>query len=353
MSATERPARATQKRPLSFALLSLLALACGGTDEPSPGNPPVPTACGPGPVQFSIHDQGNYTFSTSMSIERTTLKDATDLTFDWGGLTRDFFGKSMDPAVDIDLVLISLWNLTPDEIEQSLDHDMLERSASEGAIMTYPDGSYTSLNLLGFGLLGNPLPDETEIWKRFDTNNPDFEYPQDQHTFMIMGSTGTELGKGARMLSLFTIDPNASQTALALTNDSTTLDYTIDLGRIEPIAVPAAEPSLTIDWSQMTETALGNEYLPTQVTEAVVAHFPTDSLSELEARFLDLEGFADGWWSGPVTAGTSIDLGALLDENDATFPGVDADGTWVVALFCTKACNNPAPWSISILEPCE
>ena len=32
--------------------------------------------------------------------------------------------------------------------------------------------------------------------------------------------------------------------------------------------------------------------------------------------------------------------------------GIDSTGIWMAALFCGN-CNNPAPWSITILEPCQ
>ena len=335
-------------------LFALLSLGCASDPrEPTDGSKGAAACRSHEPTRVEILDDSNYAFTSSLTVEMATLKDATDLTFGWSGLTRDFFGKPVDPAADIDLVLISLWDQTPDQLKESLERDDLERSASEGAIMTYPDGSYTSQNLLSFGVLGNPLPDENEIWSRFDTQNPEFDYPQDRHTFLLMASTGTTPGRGARMLALFNLDKSSTRTELDLTNDSTLLDYTVDLERAVPVPVPTGQPSLTIDWNGMQTNALGNEFLPTQITEAVVAHFDASSLPELEAHFLDLRELADGWWSGAVVSGTSIDLGTLADSSGATFPGIDGTGTWLVALFCTAGCNNPAPWSITILSACE
>ena len=355
----ERPLRASGAAVSSQGRLTLalgvlsLAVQFGCSNDSSDATPGANGACPAPPVQIAITDETNYSFSSTLSIETSTLKDATDLNFDWSEVTIDFFGKPVDPAEDIDLVLISLFHLTPEELQDALNRDDLPRSANEGVITTYPDGSYTSQHLLGFGLLGNPLPDVDEIWKRFDTSHPEFEYPQDQYTFLLMAATGTSIGRGARMLSLFNLDPASEKTELSLTNDSTLLDYSVDLDRAEPVFVPAAEPSVIIDWDAMTLNALGNEYQRTQITEAVVAHFDTDSLDDLEADFLNLKDNASGWWSGTMVAGTSIDLETLTDAAGASFPGIDERGTWLVALFCTSACNNPAPWSITILEPCE
>jgi hypothetical protein len=339
--------------PIVFAWFpALLSFACSNGDAPTGSDTEV--SCPSEPTEFTIADDTNYVFASSLEIEMATLKDATDLRFDWTSITQDFFGRALDAAGDIDMVLVSLWEQTPDELNASLTRDTLERNAGEGAIMTYPDGSFTQANLLSFGVLGNPLPDESEIWSRFDTTHPSFEYPQDQYTFLLMASTGTTIGRGARMLAMFNLDPNATQTEVTLTNDSTRLEYEVRLTEAQPVSVPSGQASLTIQWGEMTINALGNEFLPTQITEAVVAHFATDSLAELEAQFLNLETIADGWWTGPVAAGTSLDLGTLRDASGAPFPGIDENGTWLVALFCTTgACNNPAPWSITILEPCE
>jgi hypothetical protein len=167
-----------------------------------------------------------------------------------------------------------------------------------------------------------------------------------------MAATGTDIGRGGRMLSLFNVDPNATETTLALSDTSTKLSWDVDLERAKPVAVPAGEPALTIDWSAMTVNALGNEYVGNQITEAVVAHFDTTSVADLERDFLQLQTAATGWWSGPVLVGESIELGALAAADGTTFPGVDASGSWLVALFCTTSCSNPAPWSLTVLRAC-
>jgi hypothetical protein len=65
-----------------------------------------------------------------------------------------------------------------------------------------------------------------------------------------------------------------------------------------------------------------------------------------------LEEFADGWWSTDELAGTSVELGTLTAEDGGAFSGITADGLWLLALFCTANCNNPAPISIAFLEAC-
>jgi hypothetical protein len=331
-------------------LLLLLAGACGSGGRSSP--PAIPSAaCMDPTANVVITDATNYTLSNDFTIQLARLKDNTDLLFDWSGVTRDFFGKSLDPAADIDIFLVSLWALTPDQIRDALRIDDLPLTSNSGVITTFPDGTYTSQHLLGFNELGNPLPAD-QVWSRFNTADPNFAYPQDQYTFLAMASTGTEVGKGPRMLAMFHIDPAATDTSLLMTNHSTKLSYSVDLLRGAPVQVPAGIPALTIDWSQMTTNAIGNPYNYYQITSAAVAHYPAKSVAELEPQFLSLEDIADGWWSGDVLSGSSISLGTLVDKNGAAFPGIDDNGVWMAALFCTN-CNNPAPWSITVLQPCH
>ena len=85
------------------------------------------------------------------------------------------------------------------------------------------------------------------------------------------------------MISLFHIDPNATQTELDFTNDSTKLTYSVDLLEAHPMVVPAAVPALTIDWSQMTTNSMGNAYNYSQITLAAVAHYKTDAASSSDS----------------------------------------------------------------------
>ena len=301
--------------------------------------------------QIVITDDTNYSFSSTLTIQSTVVRDAENLQFDWSGVTVDFFGAPVDPATDIDMILISLWGMTQGELAANLNRDNLPLSANQGAITFYPDGTQTSAQLLDFDSFHTPIPEE-DLWARFDTSTPGYQYPPESHTFMVMASTGTIPGKHSRMLGFFRLDPNSTNTTVALTNDSTQMQWSVDLAHAPQLGVPAGDPDLNIDWSQMTRNALGNQYDVTQITEAVVAHYADMTITDLEEQFLFLQDRADEWYSGDVVAGTDMDLSELADEEGNSFAGIDSNGVWLVALFCTNGCNNPAPWSITLLTPC-
>jgi hypothetical protein len=198
-----------------------------------------------------ITDETNYALTDSFSISHVVLQNHYDLVFDWSQLTVDFFGKTVNPSADINTVSISLWNLTPSEIEEALKVDNLPLTSNSGVITTFPDGSYTHMNLTGFNELGNPLPID-ELWSRFDVTTPNYQYPQDQYTFLVMAQSGADVGKKPHSVALFNLDTTSTTTQLNLENDSTKLMYTVDLEKAHPMLVPAGVPAVTIDWSQMT-----------------------------------------------------------------------------------------------------
>jgi hypothetical protein len=303
-----------------------------------------------------ITDDSNYSLSSVPSIQTTRVKDGENLTFEWGDVTRDFMGRPVDPMQDIGAVMVTLWGMTEMELTDAVMRDSLRAKECKGALTLYPkdfETPPTEGRLLDFNSFRNEVPVE-EIWARFDMSTPDYQYPPATHTFMMTVSSGTDPTRETRMIGLFKLDPTSSNTTVALTNTSTTMEYSVSLADIPPIAVPAATPSLTVDWSRMTVNALGNPFDETQITEAVVAHYADYTPRDLEERFVFLREEASAWYSGEVFTGTSIDLSTLTDADGVRFPGIDRTGVWVVALFCSEYnCNNPAPWSITLLRPCE
>jgi hypothetical protein len=330
------------------AIFTVLAGCHSATDTP----PPITSAACMNPnASVVITDPTNYSLSDSFDIKTYTLKDNSNLVFDWSALHTDFFGHAVNPATDINLILVALWHMTPSQIEDALKTDDIPLSSNAGVITALTDGQSASVNLQQFTLLGQSIPTNL-IPLYFDTSTPNYQYPQDQFTFMMMASTGTQPGKGPRGIALFHIDPLATTTTLAMTPDSTKLSYSVDLTQAAPVLMPSGTSKLTIDWSQMQHNMIGNKYDFSQITTAAVAHFKNTTLEQLQTRFLDLETLADEWYSTSSISGYSVDLSTTKTKNGQSFSGIDASGIWMTALFCDN-CNNPAPWSITIMQPCK
>jgi hypothetical protein len=306
---------------------------------------------------IAITDATNYQLHSDLAVVSQTVKDGTDITFDWSAVNEDFYGRAVDPLTDIDGVLVTLWGLTEEQLRDTINQDQLKPKNAKGALTAFPKefpagASPTSVKLLEMNSFKNEVPIE-EIEARFDTTRADYQYPQATNTFMMSVSTGSDPTKNSRMVGFFKLDHASTNSTVALTNDSSDMTWEVHLANIQQLLVPASQASLTIDWSQMTTNAANGEYVVSQITEAVVAHYASLTLTDLEQQFLELRNIADGFWSAEVTSGTSIALGDAKDANGAAFPGIDASGVWLVALFPNpKNYNNPAPWSITVLRPC-
>jgi hypothetical protein len=175
-----------------------------------------------------------------------------------------------------------------------------------------------------------------------------------------MVAKGEAFGHGTKMISFFDPSPDETNTEVRMTNGSTTLHYEADLSSLRSILVPAGTPDIVIDWidnDALLENAMGGEWISTKITDVLVAHYLTRTPPDLVEEFLDLERIADGgMWGIFLSAGQRVNLARLTTGLDGAsgdpFPGIDDVGTWIAALKC-GSCSNPAPWFLSVIEPCQ
>ena len=263
-------------------------------------------------------------------------------------------GHPVNPMTDIDMVVVTVWQLSQSEIIDMLDRDDLNLAKLWGAVMTYPNDAYTQENLLDFTLYKNPITAPADIQLRdsyFNAMDPD--YNPALHTHMIITQTGDqEPGKNVRMLQFFTLDANSTVTRIDVTSDSASLSYTADLRSLRRIPVPLGNPSISINWDYVTLNAGDYEFISTLISRVVVAHYDM-TVCQIEDQFLDLETIHDQWYFADFTdVATEIDLSILATNDGTAFPGITAGGTWIVGLFCTIECSNPAPLFMGVLQPC-
>jgi hypothetical protein len=321
------------------APLCLMALGCGG------GTGAQPTMCFGANVV--ANERNDYAFSSTIRLPPVTVAQMSNLAFDWGGLTRDFLGHPLSPATDLDMAIMMIWNLPLAQFEEDLNADALYTAdLVVSPPLNLPLAGATSGQLYEFLVNGTAVtPEMFNIY--FDAAM----YTPAISTFIIGVQTGSDLGRGIRMLQAFNLDASSSVTNVALTNDSTRLTYTANLHSLTITGVPGGTPALSLDWSQMQTNALGAAFQPGYVTSAVVGHY-TQTPAELEARFLDLDMLAAATYRADIPAGSVLDFTTLRDDNGAGFPGIDDTGTWLVGLICGN-CRNPAPWYMTILKPCS
>ncbi len=302
-----------------------------------------------------LTDNTNYFFNSTITVQDVTVRSPADLAFDWGSLTTDIFGKTFNPALDVNMVLVGLFGMTHDELAENIRRDKLPIDANKGAIAFYPpDGvPYTSQTLYNFTTPDRSAMTAEDFARYFDVTAANYSFNQATHTFMFVVASGTTIGKNSRMLGFFHLDAAAPGTSIALNDNAMKLDYKTNLSQIMPVPVAAGTGALSVSWEYMTNNALGNEFILNQITEVMVGYYANYTRPQLDDQFLNLREIATETWSGEVTSGVTFDLSTLLnDKTGAPFTGVDNTGVWIMALFCTKGCTNPAPWSISILQAC-
>lgn len=314
----------------------------------------VSTALADGSLDLQVTAANNYAFDSTVTLNVLPVAPNTPLNFDWSGLTTDITQQPIDVASgEVVTVLLALLELTPQEFQDKLNANERLNGYSNGALAFYPTEAHeTSANIYGFTAPGNtaPLPPE-EIDPYLDPA----AFPPERFTYAVLVQDVTEPAHGVRMVQALQLDPNSITTDVVITNNSSGLTYETDLTAVVPVQLPLGNANITTDWSQIQMggmNGLGDVWEERSVDEVMVGHYSLTP-AELTEQFLGLENIADELYRGPVTAGAKLNLNTLVEETSGVaFPGIDATGTWILALNCTQ-CSNPAPWYLTILTPCQ
>jgi hypothetical protein len=326
------------------ALVPLLTVSC----KSSSSSPSITCTSG----MIVAAEANDYSFKSSIMLHPVKVQPMSDLHFDWGGVTTDFLGHAVNPVTDFTTIFVLLVNLPSATLEDQLDNDTFSTSSVQitPPPQFQPNG-VTSGSLYEDFTAGGEMITPTKAAPYFDASM----WTPANSTFAVVAQTGVNLGTNIHMLQSFELDTSSTNTNLTLTNSSTTLTYTANLHDLHPTGVPANTAALSIDWSQIQTNALGNSfgnspgYPTTNITSAIVGHY-TQSLSQLESQFLDLETIAQELYTAPVKYGAMLDFTTLVDSAGNPFTGITTDGTWLVGLRCGN-CQNPAPWYLTVLAP--
>jgi hypothetical protein len=302
-----------------------------GGDEPAPeADPPDPDG------EIALGDENNYTFDGVLDGPTYPVAEKSDVRLDWSQLSKDLQCHDLDPAAEIDnLSLLVFPYLSQEEIEAGLSADNLEQSEL-GLYISYEPGEETDALLTDFTFFGT----DPEIVPLFEA---------DAGTWMLLLTTGTTIGVGARMIAFLEPAAGGPESA-SITGGCDVLDYESNLSSLKPISVLADGP-WQVDWSALTiDGRTGDELDLDSIDEVMIGRYPGLELSDLESQFLDIELIADGLWRLDPDDERSVDLSLAVDEEGGSFPGFDAGAAWVLALRCTT-CSNPAPPFLTVLEP--
>jgi len=326
----------------AVACLPLMTFACGS----SGGNPTQSVTCTDGTM--IANEANDYSFTSSLMLHPVKVKPMSDLTFNWSGVTQDFLGQPVNAQNDLNTIFLLLVNLPAATFEMQLNNDTFSTSS---IVIPGPPPSFlpmggVTMTTLYNNFMGAYTVDASMAAQYLDAST----YTPANSTFVLAAQTGTAMvGTGIRMLQSFELDPTSTNTTVTMTNTSTTLTYSANLHSLHPTGVPAGKADLSLDWGQIQTNALGQPFVATNIANAIVGHY-TQTPAQLESQFLDLQTIATDLYKADIPSGTVLDFTTLVDQNNKSFPGVDATGTWLVALICS-GCRNPAPYYLTILEP--
>ncbi len=319
-------------------------------------------------------EASNYRFSSIIDLTATTIRpNEPNIDVDWVGLTTDFLGHSMSPTEDVDSVLFVVLGLTLEEFEQHLnDDDGTLRNYNQGALQLLTNQALTLGSLPDFTVpdTANTYRNNADVKEAVDAFLDPMISDPENHLLAVMPSTGTVPGAGARMIQTFTLDAASTETTVVVgpnsrlphganghtggtVGPSMSLSFDVELEALTPTLVPLGKSDLVLDWSQMATNGLGREWLRQSIYRVSVGRY-LEELPVLESQFLELESRADALYDKIVLADAPLSLAELEDGEGNAFTGIDDTGVWLLALFCDpRYCGNPAPWYLTVLEPCE
>jgi len=299
----------------------LLLAACAGGEEDDFGYP--------------LSDGENYSLATAIDIPSTATASATDLEICWDELDMDLQCHAMDPVADVDnLGLIRFPHLSQEDVEIGLALDSLAQADLSGYVEIQP-GERTCVNLAELNFFGTAIDVPSE-------------YTAEGGTYLLVATTGTDVGVGARAMHFIAPDADETNTSVAIPDACGLLDLTVDLQAMGTVALPADD--LRVDWGALTTNMQGQAFDHGDVNTVQIGRYDSLSTSDLESQFLDLELLADATFVTTTEGETHLDLGTLGGD-DGAFTGTASGSTWLLSLRCST-CSTPAPlYMVELVAP--
>ncbi len=306
-----------------------------------------------GNYKISSSAANNYSFTSNIQLgTQQVVASKTDLTFDWSALTTDMYNETINPTSGIGTFVLALYHLSKADLQTKINADSL-LPQDRVAVGTYLTGGTVNhcSTATDLSVLGQPLNHDT-LLGFLDAST----YGTSDYTYLALVGAGTEYGKNSRMITNFAVGSSAQTTTVSIKPDSTIVTFTATLDKLTPTPFPVGKSNIDFSWSTMTANALGHTVDSNtiyNITKVLVASF-TQPVSELQknSNFLNLESLATNEWTNSNLSGTDLVLSTLTDKNNNAFTGIDSSHTWIIALMC-DSCLNPAPWYISVLQPCS
>lgn len=318
---------------LSFSGLALSGLlACGDKGDDS-GTGPT------GTPDLVYTDANNYTYMATLEVESLDVQEGADARIDWSGLTVDLRGRTVDPAT-IDQVALVAFNIEKQEVLDSINDNSLAQSAIRDYRLFENEAGLTAANMSEFSILGNDfIPAE------------DFVVHSEATWTWAITLWDENDGRNDILSNIFIVpSPGSPNTDIAMTNDTASLSFAVDLHSAPPLVSVAGSTSYTFDWSAATTEASGQAFDSAKGDRLLIGYVAGGTVAEVEANILTVLDTADALYRMDVFGLTSADLTLATERTTgAAFSGFTTDGVWLIGVECTT-CTSPVPLILSVVE---
>ncbi len=281
------------------------------------------------PALVYLADIHNYTYESTLHIPIVETAASADIEICWNELNRDFQCHEMDPEADIDNVsVVRIRNMSEAQIEAALSRDGLQQSNVDGYLNRITNGSTSCATLSEFSFMGSAVAVDEEYLE------------SDEQKYLLVLTTGTLPGVGARMMTFMTPTAGSTQTSVTLKEGCDLLDFGARLTSLTPVKV-SADGGTALDWGDIATPGL---------TRVMLGFYENMTVVDLEAEVLDLMLIATKKWEHEIDSVAPIPLTEMVDEDGTPFEGFSGEGTWIFSVQCGQ-CRNPAPYLLTVLAP--
>lgn len=274
----------------------------------------------PPEVALAIEDAHVAPIALDFHLAQVEAPEAADSVLDWTAITTDQRGRSVTGEDLAALTLQLVPALTPDELAEAVPRGLLRPGdiATIAQSMGPPEPRSRPLSTF---TMGSEWFDPTEAF-RADAGTWLLTFTSPNGTDQVWTVLTPVVGAGTPV----------RMSAPAPTQVSA------DFEAAAPLALGDAT---SLDWSGLTLDGRGGPLDTDQLELARVSRFDRP-LSELGPLVADLDALASESWSASISGRTSVELAALLDADDAAWPGPDDESTWLLSLGC-RACGALVP----------
>ena len=282
-----------------------------------------------------LEDVNNFSFSSQVEAQSIAIAAGENAIVHWSDLNVDMLGNQMN-STDINMVSVVLFpRLSQDEVLFGISNETLRQSDLSGYVEYYPDESETSASLIDFSMQGTYI-------------DPPEHFQSDSGTFLLTFSSDELF---TRTLLFFEPSEGIENHDIFVDNQSTIVNYDIDLLNLQPILISPAERWI-LDWSTLTKSGSERPLNLPQLDHIQIVIL-NDDISTIEEHFLHIESRAQDIFAADVLGVDQIALSDLTNENgeylDFALLQAYKNKNMLLALRCLT-CVNPAPLFVGILQ---